>query len=75
MQRMYDLHSIFGVTLAILMLSYNVNGYNGYQSEGGSYCRTRPGGCCDARKDECSVPISSKYSNICTCNLIHLLRL
>lgn len=34
----------------------------------GPYCETRPGGCCDHRKDGCAVPISSKtqadnYSN------------
>lgn len=27
----------------------------------GPYCEIRPGGCCDDRRDICSVPISSNY--------------
>lgn len=42
----------------------------------GPYCEVRPGGCCDNRKDICSMPISSNYglffneSNLASCIMV-----
>lgn len=44
----------------ILVLISNVDAREYFYDFPGPYCETRPGGCCDSRKDVCAVPISSK---------------
>lgn len=51
-----------GILLMFDCASLSVNGY--MRDFPGPYCATRPGGCCDSRKDECAVPISSKKKSI-----------
>lgn len=51
-----------GILLMFDCASLTVNGY--MRDFPGPYCATRPGGCCDLRKDECSVPISSELNMI-----------
>lgn len=45
----------------LIIFNFVVPSVNGYMTDfPGPYCAKRPGGCCDSRKDECAVPISSK---------------
>lgn len=49
-----------GILLMFDCASLSVNGH--MRDFPGPYCEQRRGGCCDLRKDECSVPISSKIN-------------
>lgn len=63
MDHFRKLNILFGVScLVLLEIGLNVNGY--MSDYPGPYCAQRPGGCCDSRFDECSVPISSKINRI-----------
>lgn len=60
MNQLRKSYAMYGITLFILVIGANVNGYS--SDFPGPYCRTRPGGCCESREDSCSVPISSELT-------------
>lgn len=55
--------SVYFILTILAIVRGQVIGYNYLTDFPGKYCESLPGhGCCDKRKDDCSVPISSKLN-------------